>query len=184
MNPLPVHNYLVVGAILFALGAIGFLTRRNLIIMFLCAEMMLQGVTINLVAFGRRWGNLQGQVFALFIITVAACEAAIALPLILILYRNRHSLDVSLWQDLREADQEPTAGHGTVARFAAGPDLPAVDARRSRASTAAAPGRPAMSERSASLADPRVAVSGQLSDGVSRPGCAAPAKPSGRALLP
>ena len=108
MNPLPVHNYLVVGAILFALGAIGFLTRRNLIVMFLCAEMMLQGVTINLVAFGRRWGNLQGQAFALFIITVAACEAAIALALILILYRNHKSLDVSLWQDLREADQEPT----------------------------------------------------------------------------
>jgi len=108
MNPMPVHNYLVIGAILFVLGLIGFLTRRNLIVMFLCAEMMLQGVALNLVAFARHRGNLEGQAFTLFIITVAACEAAIALALMLILYKNRGSLDVSLWQDLREADQEPT----------------------------------------------------------------------------
>jgi NADH-quinone oxidoreductase subunit K len=108
MSPVPVHHFLVVGAVLFALGLIGFLSRRNLIILFLCAEMMLQGVTINLVAFARYRGNLQGQAFTLFILTVAACEAAIALALILMLFKRRHSLDVSLWQDLREADQEPT----------------------------------------------------------------------------
>jgi NADH-quinone oxidoreductase subunit K len=111
MNPSAVlHNYLVVGAILFALGMIGFLARRNLIIMFLSAEMMLQGVAVNLIAFARYWGdvNLQGQVFALFIITVAACEAGIALALILMLYRTGRSLDVSLWQELREPGQEPT----------------------------------------------------------------------------
>jgi NADH-quinone oxidoreductase subunit K len=102
------HNYLVVGAILFVLGMIGFLARRNLIIMFLSAEMMLQGVTLNLVAFGYYKGNLQGQVFTLFIITVAACEAAIALALILVLFRSRQSLDVSLWQELREPGLEPT----------------------------------------------------------------------------
>jgi NADH-quinone oxidoreductase subunit K len=103
---IPLANYLMVGAILFVLGMIGFLTRRNLIIMFLCAEMMLQGVAINLVAFARYHGNLQGQVFTLFIITVAACEAALALALILMLYRSRRSLDVSLWQSLREPGQE------------------------------------------------------------------------------
>lgn len=101
-------NYLIVGAILFALGMIGFLTRRNLIIMFLCAEMMLQGVAINLVAFARHRGNLQGQSFTLFIVTVAACEAAIALALILVLYRSSGSLDVSLWQELREPEQDAT----------------------------------------------------------------------------
>ena len=69
---------------------------------------MLQGVAVNLVAFARHRGNLQGQSFALFIITVAACEAAIALALILVLYRSKGSLDVSLWQELREPDQEPT----------------------------------------------------------------------------
>ncbi len=110
MNPVPMlHAYLVVGAILFALGLVGFLTRRNLIIMFLCAEMMLQGVALNLVAFARFRGNLQGQAFTLFILTVAACEAGIALALILMLYRQRHSLDVSLWQELREPGQEATA---------------------------------------------------------------------------
>ena len=109
MNPVPVlENYLVVGAILFALGTVGFLARRNLIIMFLSAEMMLQGVALNLVAFARYRGNLQGQAFTLFIITVAACEAGIALALILMLYRSRRSLDVSLWQDLREPGQEQT----------------------------------------------------------------------------
>ena len=108
MSPLTLEGYLVVGALLFALGMIGFLARRNLIVMFLSAEMMLQGVALNLVAFARYHGNLQGQAFVLFLITVAACEAAVALALILMLYRNRHSLDVSLWQDLREPGQEPT----------------------------------------------------------------------------
>jgi NADH-quinone oxidoreductase subunit K len=108
MNPIPIHHYLVVGAVLFALGMIGFLARRNLIVMFLSAEMMLQGVAVNLVAFARSRGNLQGQAFTLFIITVAACEAAIALALILMLFRSRRSLDVSLWQDLREAGYPPT----------------------------------------------------------------------------
>jgi NADH-quinone oxidoreductase subunit K len=108
MNPIPLHHYLVVGAILFCLGMIGFLARRNLIVMFLSAEMMLQAVAINLVAFARYRGNLQGQAFTLFIITVAACEAGIALALILMLYRRKGSLDVSLWQDLREHGQEPT----------------------------------------------------------------------------
>ncbi len=104
----PLSHYLAVGAALFVLGAVGFLTRRNLIVLFLSAEMMLQGVALNLVAFARDRGNLHGQVFALFIVTVAACEAGIAMALIVTLYRARRSLDVSLWQDLREAGQEPT----------------------------------------------------------------------------
>jgi NADH-quinone oxidoreductase subunit K len=108
MTPVSLENYLIVGAILFALGTIGFLARRNVIVMFLCAEMMLQGVAINLVAFARYRGNMQGQVFTLFILTVAACEAAIALALFLILYKTRHTLDVSVWQDLREPGQEAT----------------------------------------------------------------------------
>ena len=102
------NNYLLVGAILFILGLIGFLTRRNMIIMFLCAEMMLQGVTLNMVAFARYHGNLQGQIFTLFILTVAACEAGLALALILMVYRSKRSLDVSLWQDIREPGEPPT----------------------------------------------------------------------------
>jgi NADH-quinone oxidoreductase subunit K len=107
MSPIPLHHYLAVGAVLFALGMVGFLARRNLIVMFLCAEMMLQGVAINLVAFARYRGNLEGQAFTLFVITVAACEAAVALALILMLFRRKRSLDVSLWQELREPRQEP-----------------------------------------------------------------------------
>ena len=102
------YYYLLVGALLFVLGLVGFLARRNLIIMFLCAEMMLQGVTLNMVAFARYHGNLQGQVFTLFILTVAACEAGLALALILMVYRKRRSLDVSLWQDIREPGEPPT----------------------------------------------------------------------------
>ncbi len=98
-------NYLIVGAILFALGSVGFLTRRNMIVMFLSAEMMLQGVSLNLVAFSNAWGNCHGQVFTIYVLTVAAAEAAIALALVVALYRRRGSLDVSLWQDLREPDQ-------------------------------------------------------------------------------
>ena len=107
------YNFLAVGGILFALGMIGFLVRRNMIVMFLCAEMMLQGVAINFVAFARFHGNLQGQVFVLFILAVAACEAGVALALFLSLYRRRRSLDSSDWQELRElgvppaVDEEP-----------------------------------------------------------------------------
>jgi NADH-quinone oxidoreductase subunit K len=107
MTPINLEYYLVVGAVVFGLGMIGFLARRNMIIMFLSAEMMLQGVAINLVAFSHYRGSLGGQVLTLFIITVAACEAAVALALILMLYRRGKSLDVSLWQELREADQDP-----------------------------------------------------------------------------
>ena len=95
-------NYLQIGAVLFAIGMIGFLARRNLIIMFLSVEMMLQGVALTLIGFGRFHGNWSGQVFVIVILTVAACEAAIALALILVLFNRRESLDVSLWQDLRD----------------------------------------------------------------------------------
>src|SRR5262249_37809126 len=107
MSPVTMlHSYLVVGAILFTLGMIRFLARRNLIIMFLPAEMSLQGVPITRAAFSRFWGNLQGQAFTLFILTVAACEAGIALALIVMLSHRRPSLDVSLWQDMREPGLE------------------------------------------------------------------------------
>ena len=95
-------HFLAVAAALFGLGLVGFLTRRNLITMFLCAEMMLQGVAINFVAFARYHANLQGQVFVLFILAVAACEAGVALALFISLYRRKRTLDSSEWQDLRE----------------------------------------------------------------------------------
>jgi NADH-quinone oxidoreductase subunit K len=94
------HNYLVVGAVLFVLGAIGFLTRRNMIMMTLSAEMMLQGVSLNLVAFSYLHGNNQGQAFAVFIVTVAACEAGVALALFIAVYKRRKTLDADAWREL------------------------------------------------------------------------------------
>jgi NADH-quinone oxidoreductase subunit K len=108
-----VWHYLAVAAVLFVLGMVGFLTRRNLITMFLSAELMLQGVVLNLLAFARFHANMTGQVFALFVITVSACEAAIAMALFIALYRRNRSLDSTDWQALREpgvpaaADAEP-----------------------------------------------------------------------------
>jgi NADH-quinone oxidoreductase subunit K len=96
-------NYLMVGAALFALGMLGFLARRNLIVMFLSVEMMLQGIALSLVGFGRYHGSWTGQIFTIVILTVAACEASVALALIVVLFNRRSSLDVTLWQDIREA---------------------------------------------------------------------------------
>ena len=98
VNP---NAYILVGAILFGIGMTGFLTRRNLIVVFLCTEIMFQGVVINAVAFGRYWANLQGQSFALFLLVIAAVEAGLALALIVLLYRRRGSLDTEAWKTLR-----------------------------------------------------------------------------------
>jgi NADH-quinone oxidoreductase subunit K len=98
------HNSLLVGAVLFVLGIVGFLTRRNLIVMFLSVELMLQAVALNLIAFSRAYGNYQGQAFTIFVLTVAACEAAIALVLFLAIYQQRKTLDVSIWHELGEVD--------------------------------------------------------------------------------
>lgn len=103
-----VWHYLAVAAVLFAIGLVGFLTRRNLITMFLSAELMLQGVVLNLLAFARFNANMSGQVFALFVVTVAACEAGLAMALFISLYRRSKSLDVSTWQQLRETGVSAT----------------------------------------------------------------------------
>src|SRR5437868_12367449 len=92
------ENYLVVGGLLFGIGLVGFLSRRNMIIMFLAAEMMLQGVSISLVAWGRFHNDWGGQMLVIFILTVAACEAGIALALVITLYQRSGSLDIAFWQ--------------------------------------------------------------------------------------
>ena len=96
------YNFLAVGGVLFALGLVGFLVRRNMIVMFLCAEMMLQGVSVSLVGFGRYHNDWGGQMLVVFIITVAACEAGLAMALILMLAQRAGKLDSTTWQDLRE----------------------------------------------------------------------------------
>lgn len=100
------HNYLTLGAILFGLGLIGFLVRRNIIVMFLCAELMLQGVSLSLVAWGRHHNDWGGQTLVVFIITIAACEAGIALVLFLMLAKQSGNLDIASWQSVREEGVE------------------------------------------------------------------------------
>lgn len=101
------ERYLAVGAALFVLGALGFLTRRNLILMVLSSELMLHGVSLTLVTFGRMHHSLEGQAFTIFILTVAACEAGLALALILALYQSTKTLDVEVWNSLREPELPP-----------------------------------------------------------------------------
>lgn len=98
---------LMVAAGLFILGAIGFMTRRNLILLVLSAELMLHGVSLSLLTFGRIHQTAEGQSFTIFVLTVAACEAGLALSLVLSLYRQVHSLDINLWTELREPDTQP-----------------------------------------------------------------------------
>src|SRR6188474_3381151 len=96
------NNSLLVGALLFGIGLVGFVSRRNMIVMFLCAEMMLQGVSVSLIAWGRFHADLGGQMLVLFIIAVAAAEAGIAMALVMTLYQKSGTLDVAFWQDLRD----------------------------------------------------------------------------------
>ncbi len=98
-----VNIALLVSALLFACGLVGFLSRRNMIIMFLCTELMFQAAALAMIAFGKVHGDLSGQVFVIFILTVAAAEAALALGLVVLLYRRRETLDSEAWSELREA---------------------------------------------------------------------------------
>jgi NADH-quinone oxidoreductase subunit K len=87
-------HYLVLGAALFLLGVIGVLTRRNVVIVLMSIELILNAVNLNLVAFSRMWGGLHGQVFAIFIITDAAAEAAVGLGILIAFFRNKETINV------------------------------------------------------------------------------------------
>ena len=101
MTQLALQHYLAVGAIMFCIGLIGFMARRNLIVMFLCTELMFQGVTINLIALGHYHGNLAGQSFVIFVLVIAAAEASLALGLVVLLFRQRNTLDADAWRELK-----------------------------------------------------------------------------------
>ncbi len=101
MGQVTLAHYLLLSAGLFAIGMIGFLTRRNLIIMFLCTEMMFQAAGLALIAFSRYHMNHTGEVFVIFVLTIAAAEAALALALVVLCFKRRESLDASAWSELR-----------------------------------------------------------------------------------
>jgi NADH-quinone oxidoreductase subunit K len=84
----------VLSAVLFGLGVIGFLFKRNIVTMFMSIELMLNAVNLAFIAFSRALGELQGQVFVLFVIVVAAAEAAVGLAIVILIARNRKSLNI------------------------------------------------------------------------------------------
>jgi NADH:ubiquinone oxidoreductase subunit K len=92
--------YLVVSALVFAVGAVGVLTRRNPLVVLLCLELMLNAANIALIAFARMWGNAQGQIFAIIVMVVAACEVCIGLGLVVAIFRRRLPIDVDEIREL------------------------------------------------------------------------------------
>ena len=92
--------YLVVSALVFSVGAIGVLTRRNPLVVLLCLELMLNAANIALIAFARMWGNAEGQIFAVIVLVVAACEVCIGLGLVVAIFRRRLPIDVDEIREL------------------------------------------------------------------------------------
>ncbi|HTX31367.1 MAG TPA: NADH-quinone oxidoreductase subunit NuoK [Solirubrobacteraceae bacterium] len=92
--------YLVVSAIVFCIGAGGVLVRRDPLVILLCLELMLNGANLALVAFARMWGTESGQIFALIVMVVAACEVTVGLGLIVAIYRRRLPIDVDELSEL------------------------------------------------------------------------------------
>jgi NADH-quinone oxidoreductase subunit K len=98
------QKYLAVGAILFVIGLIGFMARRNLIVLFLSTELMFQGIAVNFIAFGRYHMGpafFHGQAFVIFILVIAAAEASLALGLVVLLFRRKSTLDAEAWRELK-----------------------------------------------------------------------------------
>lgn len=92
---IPLEHYLILGAVLFSLSVVGiFLNRKNLVILLMAIELMLLAVNINFVAFSHYLGDAAGQVFVFFILTVAAAESAIGLAILVVVFRNRRSINV------------------------------------------------------------------------------------------
>ena len=98
---IPLTNYLVVSAILFAIGTAGVFMRRNLITILLSIEIMLNAVNLTFIAFGRQLGSLDGQIIVFFVMTVAAAEAAVGLAIVISLFRHRESLNPDAFTSLK-----------------------------------------------------------------------------------
>ena len=90
----PLSHYLILSAVLFGLGVLGVLVRRNGIVIFMCIELMLNAVNLTFAAFSRFFQALDGQVFVFFVMTVAAAEAAVGLAIIIAIFRHKESVDV------------------------------------------------------------------------------------------
>lgn len=102
LNGIPINYYILLSAILFIIGAVGVMARRNAIIIFMCIELMLNAVNLLLVAFSTLHGDASGQVFVFFIMAVAAAEVAVGLAILSMVYRNIKSIDIDLLSKLKE----------------------------------------------------------------------------------
>jgi len=98
---MPIGAYLILSAVFFTIGLVGVLLRRNLIVLFMCVELMLNAVNLTLVAASRLWGNADGQVFTFFIIVVAAAEVVVGLAILVNLFFRRGTVDVDVPSLLR-----------------------------------------------------------------------------------
>ena len=94
MDDLLLNQFLLLGAALFCIGVYGVIARRNAVLVLMSIELILNAVNINLIAFGALWGSISGAVFALFVIAVAAAEVGVGLAMVLLIYRNRKSVDL------------------------------------------------------------------------------------------
>ena len=94
-------EYMILSSVLFAIGFVGFTIRRNIIVMFMSAELMLNAVNLNFIGFSAEWGNVLGQTFAVFVIAVAAAEAAIGLAILMLLFRTRATVSTGDWRALK-----------------------------------------------------------------------------------
>ncbi len=93
--------YVTVSALIFSIGAVGVMTRRNPLVVLLCLELMLNAGNLALIAFSRMWGNGDGQIFAIIVMVVAACEVCIGLGIIVAMYRRRLPIDVDEIRELQ-----------------------------------------------------------------------------------
>jgi len=98
---LPVTYYIGLSAILFTIGALGVLIRRNPIVIFMSVELMLNSANLAFVAYARAFGDLSGQIFVFFVMTVAAAEVAVGLALIVAIFRTKHSIDIDQMNTLK-----------------------------------------------------------------------------------
>ena len=98
---IPLSHYLIVSAVLFAIGTAGVFLRRNLITLLLSIEIMLNAVNLTFIAFGRQLGNVDGQIIVFFVMTVAAAEAAVGLAIVISLYRHRESLNPDAFASMK-----------------------------------------------------------------------------------
>ena len=94
MDDLLLNQFLLLGAVLFCMGVYGVIARRNAVLVLMSIELILNAVNINLIAFGAMWGSISGAVFALFVIAIAAAEVGVGLAIVLLIYRNRRSVDL------------------------------------------------------------------------------------------